>query len=90
MNEERVTKQIYLSEVNGKVRKGRPRRRFIDQIGDTLKMGQIRSTLNRRACMRKYMDTKIERLRNSVVKKGQNIFLYNTSARRVTFIYIEI
>ncbi|CAG4947225.1 unnamed protein product [Parnassius apollo] len=53
MNEERVTKQIYMADVNGRIGKGRPKKKFIDQIGDILKIGHVKSTLNRRACMRK-------------------------------------
>ncbi|GBP27574.1 hypothetical protein EVAR_18769_1 [Eumeta japonica] len=56
MNESRLTKQIYRANVcDEKVGKGRPKS-YADYIGGTLKKGQILSTRNRRACMKRLMD----------------------------------
>jgi hypothetical protein len=55
MSDERMTKKIWKTSVNGRVGTSRPRKMYIDQIGKLLKRGQIKSTRNRRACMNRLM-----------------------------------
>ncbi|GBP26687.1 hypothetical protein EVAR_23458_1 [Eumeta japonica] len=57
MSESGLTKQIYRANVcDGKVGKGRPRKFCVDHIDSTLKKGQIFSTQNRRAYMKRLID----------------------------------
>ena len=57
MSERRLTKGIYKADVNGNAGRGRPiGTYYIDFIGDVLHKGQVRSTLNRRACMTRCMN----------------------------------
>jgi hypothetical protein len=55
MDERRLTKEIYEADVGGNGGRGRPLRTFLDQIGEVLEKGQVKSSRNRRACMRNLM-----------------------------------
>jgi hypothetical protein len=46
MDERRLTKEIYEANVGSNAGRGRPRRSFLDQIGEVLEKGQVRSTRN--------------------------------------------
>jgi hypothetical protein len=52
MDEKRLTKEIYDADVGGNAGRGRPRRKFLDQIGEVLEKAQVKSTRNRRVCLR--------------------------------------
>jgi hypothetical protein len=51
MDERRLTKEIYKADLGGNAGRGT----FLDQIGEVLEKGQVKSTRNRRACMRNLM-----------------------------------
>jgi hypothetical protein len=55
MEERRLPKEIYEADVGGNAGSGRLRLTFLDQIGEVLEKGQVKSTRNRRACMRNLM-----------------------------------
>jgi hypothetical protein len=50
-----LTKEIYEADVGSNAGRRRPRRTFLDQIGEVLEKGQVMSTRNRRACIRNLM-----------------------------------
>jgi hypothetical protein len=64
MDERRLTKEIYEADVCSNAGK---RRTFIDQIGEVLKKGQVKSTRNQRACMTNLMTVQEEK---GVCKEG--------------------
>jgi hypothetical protein len=48
----KIDERDYEADVGGNAGRGRYRRLFRDQIGEVLDKGQVKSTRNRRACMR--------------------------------------
>ena len=55
MDGERLTRKVYIEEVSGKRKRGRPRKTWVDQIEEYLKDGNVRSRKNRRTCMKACM-----------------------------------
>jgi hypothetical protein len=55
MDSERLTKKVYMGEVSGKRKCGRPRKKWLNQIEEILQEGNVRSHKNRRACMKSSM-----------------------------------
>ena len=56
MSEERLTRKIYAAERCGIRKRGRPRVSWLDHVDQILKEGNVRSTRNRRACIRNGMN----------------------------------
>lgn len=76
MNEDRVTKKIHMAERKGIRRRGRPRIKWLEDANQILKDGHVRSTLNRRTCMRNCMN--VSEARN--VCKDRSVWLSILSA----------
>jgi hypothetical protein len=57
--------------VGGNAGSGRPRRTFLDQIREVLEKGQVKSTRNRRACMRNLMTVKKRKVCVRIVADGR-------------------
>ena len=58
MNGERLTKQIYVGGVDGTRGKGRPRKTWLNAVGESLSNKSVLSTKNKRKCMTRKMDVK--------------------------------
>ncbi|KAF1010546.1 MAG: hypothetical protein GAK29_05048 [Acinetobacter bereziniae] len=56
MSSNRVAKQVYMGQVNGKLGRGRPRKRWLDRVTEMVKARKIRSCKNKRSCQRIYVD----------------------------------
>jgi hypothetical protein len=70
MDERRLRKEIYEVDVGSNAGRGRPRRTFLDQIGEVLEKGQVKSTRNRRACMRNLIKGKKRKVCVRIVASG--------------------
>ena len=55
MDDERLTKCIYRGNVRGKRGRGRPRKEWLDQISEIVKVWDVQSECKRRKCMKKVM-----------------------------------
>ena len=55
MNEERLTKKVYVGRIDGCRGRGRPRKVWMDQISEIANEWNIQSHNKRRACMKKVM-----------------------------------
>ena len=55
MNEERLTRRIYVGSVEGKKIRGRPRKQWLQHVDDVMKERGIRSERNNRACRKDVM-----------------------------------
>ena len=62
MDEGRMVKKLYASDVVGKRSRGRPRKTWHDQINQSLDVGHVRSRNNRRACMIRGMNVEEARI----------------------------
>jgi hypothetical protein len=67
----KLTKEIYEADVGGNAGRGRPRRTFLDQIGEVIEKGQVRSTRNWRACMRNLMTVEERKVFVRIVASGR-------------------
>ena len=56
MSESRLTKNVYKADLSGNAGRGRPRRTYIDLIGEVLQKDQVCRIHNRRACMIRCMN----------------------------------
>lgn len=75
MGEERIAKQVFKGRVEGKRDRGRPKKVWLDGIEDCLKSKNVKSTRNKRSCVRQRMNVaeasevcKDRRMWKSIVK----------------------
>ena len=56
MSNKRLTKRVYEGKVDGKLGKGRPKKRWLDGVNGIIKNREIRSMKNKRACQKQLMN----------------------------------
>jgi hypothetical protein len=70
MDERRLTKETYEADSGGNAGRGRLRRTFLDRNGEVVEKGQVKSTRNRRACMKNLMTVEKRKMCVRILASG--------------------
>ena len=79
INEERLTRRIYVGNVEGKKIRGRPRKQWLQHVDDVMKEREIRSERNNRACRKDVMSVDEARRVCGDREKWESLIYYVTA-----------